>query len=77
MNARLHWQEDAEVELVPGYALTDADGALRERLTGVRFAIEGGFVHVAVPGAGAVQVVSAPAVRRLGYPVAGPASAAG
>ncbi|WP_395292462.1 hypothetical protein ACF9IK_01870 [Kitasatospora hibisci] len=68
MNARLNWRENAAVELVPGYTLADADGAQRAELAGVSLAVEGGFVHVAVPGAADVQVVSAPAVRRIRYP---------
>ncbi|MGW4894380.1 hypothetical protein ACWEQL_19215 [Kitasatospora sp. NPDC004240] len=68
MNPRLNWREDATVELVPGYTLTAADGSPAERLTGVRFAFEGGFAHIAVPGTDGVQVVSAPALRRLDYP---------
>ncbi|MFF7455610.1 hypothetical protein [Kitasatospora sp. NPDC008115] len=73
MNRGLDWREDAAVELRPGYALLDGEGTARTHLTGVRLAIEGGFVHVAVPGAATVQVVSAPAVARLDYPAPGPA----
>lgn len=69
MNAHLHWREDATVELVAGYRFTLAGGVSTSRLTGVRFAVEGGFVHVAVPGRAGIQVVSAPAVRRIDYPV--------
>ncbi|GAA1413426.1 hypothetical protein GCM10009639_66580 [Kitasatospora putterlickiae] len=75
MSGGLNWREGARVELRPGYALLDGDGVPRTRLTGVRLAIEGGFVHVAVPGATAVQVVSAPAVAHLDYPAAAPAPA--
>ena len=32
------------------------------------FVIEGGFVHLRIPGVDNVQVVSAPAVRLIGYP---------
>ncbi|MFD0275172.1 hypothetical protein ACFVHB_14895 [Kitasatospora sp. NPDC127111] len=73
MNARLNWRDDAAIELAPGYTLAAADGTPAERLTGVRLAVEGGFVHVAVPGADDIQVVSAPAVRRLAYPRPTPA----
>ncbi|MFE2105178.1 hypothetical protein ACFXAF_04805 [Kitasatospora sp. NPDC059463] len=68
MNGAMNWREGARVELRPGYALLDGAGVARTHLTGVRLAIEGGFVHVAVPGADGVQVVSAPAVARLSYP---------
>ncbi|MFI9251159.1 hypothetical protein [Streptomyces sp. NPDC053069] len=68
MNGRLTWHEDATVELTPGYTLLDADGAPAARLTAVRIALEGGFVHVAVPGVNDVQVISAPGIHRLSYP---------
>ncbi|WP_214410620.1 hypothetical protein [Sphaerisporangium fuscum] len=50
------------IELVTGYTLTDADGRRARRVDDVRFAIEGGFVNVRVPGVAHVQIVSAPAV---------------
>ncbi|MCG6498771.1 hypothetical protein [Kitasatospora sp. A2-31] len=68
MNARLNWRDDAAVELVPGYALADTDGTARAEVAGVRVAVEGGYLHVAVPGVADIQVVSAPAVRRIRYP---------
>ncbi|MFE7562808.1 hypothetical protein [Kitasatospora sp. NPDC057500] len=73
MNRGLNWRAGARVELRPGYALLDGEGNPRTHLTGVRLAVEGGFVHVAVPGAATVQVVSAPAVARLDYPAPDPA----
>ncbi|WP_380283902.1 hypothetical protein [Kitasatospora purpeofusca] len=76
MSGGLNWREGASIELMSGYALLDGARTPRTRLTGVRLAIEGGFVHVAVPGTADVQVVSAPAVARLEYP-APPADPAG
>lgn len=55
------WREGA-IELVPGYRLLDGANVPVETLEGVRFAVEGGFVNVAVPGRDDVQLVSAPAV---------------
>lgn len=54
----------ASVELVDGYTLT-VDGRETTRVEQAEITIEGGFVHVRVPGADVVQVVSAPAVRKL------------
>ncbi|MFE1882057.1 hypothetical protein [Streptomyces diastatochromogenes] len=73
MNGRLTWREDVSVELTPGYTLVDADGAPAARLTAVRIAVEGGYVHVAVPGVNDIQVLSAPAIRHLSYPRTAPA----
>ncbi|MFI9817770.1 hypothetical protein [Saccharothrix variisporea] len=56
----------ATVELVDGYTLT-VDGRESARVEQAEITIEGGFVHVRVPGADVVQVVSAPGVRKLTY----------
>jgi hypothetical protein len=53
------------IELMDGYALTDTDGRRTARADGVRFAIEGGFVNIRLPGVPHIQVVSAPAVRLI------------
>ncbi|GGS99346.1 hypothetical protein ACFFV7_20405 [Nonomuraea spiralis] len=51
------------VELLDGYTLTDSEGRRTSTVHGVRFAIEGGYLNVEVPGVPHVQIVSAPAVR--------------
>ncbi|MEU8137339.1 hypothetical protein [Streptodolium elevatio] len=56
----------ARVELVPGYSVLGPDGASTADVEAA-FAIAGGFLHLRVPGTGTVQVVSAPAVRRVTY----------
>ncbi|MGW0664977.1 hypothetical protein [Streptodolium elevatio] len=56
----------ARVELVPGYSVLKPDGASTADVEAA-FAIAGGFLHLRVPGTGTVQVVSAPAVRRVTY----------
>jgi uncharacterized peroxidase-related enzyme len=61
------WQHADLVELAAGYRLTDGTGAETDRLTDVRVAFEGGFVHVRRDGDELVQTVSAPAVRRISY----------
>ncbi|MGW3208329.1 hypothetical protein [Streptomyces sp. NPDC001135] len=53
------------IELVAGYTITDAEGRSASRAADVEFALEGGFVHVRLPGARHTQVVSAPAVRLI------------
>ncbi|NUR71536.1 MAG: hypothetical protein HOU81_12015 [Hamadaea sp.] len=53
------------IELNGGYALLDKDGQPAERLDDIRFAVEGGFVNVRVPGRAGTQLVSAPGVRRI------------
>jgi hypothetical protein len=63
----LHWRDTETVQLVTGYTLEDADGTHVTTLKGARVACEGGFMHVAVPGAPIVQILSAPAVRRIAY----------
>ena len=62
----LSWRQ-ANVELVDGYTITAADGHLVQVLDDARVAIEGGFIHIEAPGAGTIQIVSAPAVKRLTY----------
>ncbi|WP_433346453.1 hypothetical protein ACQP25_27195 [Microtetraspora malaysiensis] len=56
---------NGSVELVDGYTITDGEGRAVGAMQGVRFAIEGGFVNIEVPGVTEVQIVSAPAVRRI------------
>jgi hypothetical protein len=63
----LRWREAETVELVDGYILTDADGRHVASLDGARVASEGGFLHVAVPGSPLIQILSAPAIRRIAY----------
>ncbi|CAG6390749.1 hypothetical protein NMG29_10165 [Streptomyces cocklensis] len=53
------------VELLGGYFLIGADGNPTTLVAEADYRIEGGFVHVRIAGSGQVQVVSAPAVRRL------------
>jgi hypothetical protein len=62
---QLTWREAERIELVPGYGLEDAEGRTVEAVGPARVACEGGFLHVALTGVPAVQVVSAPAVRRV------------
>lgn len=54
------------IRLRPGYSLLDANGAETGTADG-DFAIEGGYVHVRLPGAPQVQVVGAPAVELISY----------
>lgn len=54
------------VRLRPGYMLLDGHGAATGTVDAA-FAIEGGYVHVRVPGAPRVQVVGAPAVEHISY----------
>jgi hypothetical protein len=56
----------ARVELVDGYDLLDAQGH-RTATVDASIAVQGGFLHVSVPGVRHVQVVSAPAVRLVSY----------
>ncbi|MGL5824119.1 MAG: hypothetical protein ACRCYU_04675 [Nocardioides sp.] len=56
---------DARVELVDGYYLLDSGGARVSVVDDAPIRFEGGFVHIQF--ADLVQVVSAPAVRRLSY----------
>ncbi|MFF5209222.1 hypothetical protein [Streptosporangium sp. NPDC000396] len=53
------------VELVDGYTVIDGKGLRVGRVESIRFAIEGGFVNIEVPGVEHVQIVSAPAVRLI------------
>ena len=69
MNKNLTWRDAAAVALVDGYLLVDGNGEPTSALVDVRFAVEGGFVHVATPGTDLIQVVSAPAVRVITYRV--------
>ncbi|HEY8721894.1 hypothetical protein [Pengzhenrongella sp.] len=63
----LTWRDADVVELRDGYAITDSDGRPAARLTEVRVAVEGGFLHIHLPGANTVEIVSAPALGRLTY----------
>lgn len=54
------------VHLRPGYTLAGNDGEPTASAD-ADFALEGGFVHVRIPGADTVQIVSAPAVARIAY----------
>ncbi|WP_436773084.1 hypothetical protein [Yinghuangia sp. YIM S09857] len=54
------------IRLRPGYTFRDSNGAATGTADG-DFAIEGGYVHVRVPGAPLVQVVGAPAVELITY----------
>jgi len=56
---------NGSIELLDGYTLTAPDGRSVTALQGIRFAIEGGYVNVEVPGVPHTQIVSAPAVRLL------------
>lgn len=60
------WRTGA-VNLVDGYTLRDSSGVDAPAVDGVEFAIEGGYLHVRVPGVDEIQVVSAPAVKALTY----------
>ncbi|NUP80256.1 MAG: hypothetical protein HOV96_22205, partial [Nonomuraea sp.] len=53
------------IELLDGYTLTDSAGHHVTTLQGIRFAIEGGYVNIEVPGVPHTQIVSAPAIRLL------------
>lgn len=63
----LNWRTAETIELVAGYTITDADGQAVAALSGADIASEGGFLHIAVPGSTIVQIVSAPALRRVTY----------
>jgi hypothetical protein len=63
----LTWYDAGVVELREGYTVTGPDGAQVGRLTEVRVALQGGFLHIHVPGAEAVEIESAPAVSRVAY----------
>jgi hypothetical protein len=63
----LRWRDTETVQLVTGYTLEDADGIHVSTVEGARVACEGGFMHVAVPGSRIVQILSAPAIRRIAY----------
>jgi hypothetical protein len=63
----LTWREGADIELADGYTVTDADARQVGLIRQSRVAIEGGFVHINAAGTDMVQVVSAPAVRRITY----------
>lgn len=65
--ARLQWRAGARIELVAGYTVNDATGNPVQAVSDVSVAIEGGFVHVDVTGVAEVQVLSAPAIRRIAY----------
>lgn len=54
------------VHLRDGYTLV-GKGGVRTASADADFALEGGFVHVRIPGADTVQIVSAPAVARITY----------
>ncbi|GAA4950820.1 hypothetical protein GCM10023205_09470 [Yinghuangia aomiensis] len=54
------------VHLRDGYTLVGKDGGSTASAD-ADFALEGGFVHVRIPGTDTVQIVSAPAVARITY----------
>lgn len=64
----MRWRAAAVVELVDGYILLDAAGRAVSTVSDVRIAFDGGFAHLEVPGRDSIQVVSAPALRRVAYP---------
>jgi hypothetical protein len=57
----------ARIELLPDYPVTGPDG---QPTTDVEadFTITGGYLALRIPGTGTVQIVSAPAVRRITQP---------
>ncbi|HTJ32732.1 MAG TPA: hypothetical protein VL738_05835 [Dactylosporangium sp.] len=67
----IEWFEGG-VELVAGYTLRNAGGEEVGAVERARLAIQGGYLHVDVPGAGVVQIVSAPGVHRVTYQTPGP-----
>ena len=70
MNA-LEWFTGT-VELVPGYTVRNADGEEVGAVKDARLAVQGGYLHMEVPGTDFVQIVSAPGVRRVTYQTPGP-----
>jgi hypothetical protein len=69
------WQDADLLELVSGYTVEVADGTDTSVLKNVRIAVQGGYLHIARRGGDRIQIVSAPAVRRVVYPA--PADCAG
>ena len=67
MDPRLNWRSAETIELANGYTITDAQGHAVAAVSGAEIASEGGFLHIAVPGTSIVQMVSAPALRRVTY----------
>ena len=67
MNDALIWLA-ADVIVVPGFEILDAEGKESASLA-ARVAVQGGYLHVAVPGRDDIQLLSAPAVRRVTYRV--------
>lgn len=64
----LKWLAAQFVELVDGYTADAADHRPANRVSNVLVAIQGGFLHIRHPGTDKqIQVVSAPAVRRVVY----------
>jgi hypothetical protein len=63
----LVWHGPAEIMLVEGWTLTDAEGRRQQALSGVKVATDGGFLHIDVPGVVQLQIVGAPALRLLTY----------
>jgi hypothetical protein len=66
-DGRLTWRDGVSVELADGYTLTDGNGVPASGVTEAAIAVEGGFVHIAQSDCALVQIVSAPAVRRITY----------
>jgi hypothetical protein len=62
----IEWFEGG-VELVAGYTLKNDRGEEVGSVEHARLAVQGGYLHVDVPGAGVLQIVSAPGVRRVTY----------
>ncbi|MCF2533246.1 hypothetical protein [Yinghuangia soli] len=57
----------ARIELLPDHPVTGPDGQPTTDVE-AEFAITGGYLELRVPGTGTVQIVSAPAVRRITHP---------
>ncbi|MEU7144706.1 carboxymuconolactone decarboxylase family protein [Nocardia sp. NPDC046473] len=62
------WRQASKVVLVEGYSLLARDGRPVRTIDDVSVTIEGGFLHVKVPGSDEIQIVSAPAVALVTYP---------
>jgi hypothetical protein len=72
----LTWQNADLLELCDSYTADDANGVPTGALKNVRIAVQGGYLHIAHPGADRFQIVSAPGVRRAVYTASAEAAAA-
>lgn len=63
----MQWIEGVRVQLIQGNVLSDGQGNDTDVIHDATVAIDGGFLHIIVPGASAVQVVAGHAVWRLVY----------